>query len=71
MARAWAAFERMMKSGPAPAHAADALRRALLRPRSATVRTGRLFQAVVAPFLARFGSLGLRRRIQAGYFDVS
>ena len=71
MARAWAAFERMMKSGPAPAQAAVALRRALLRQRSGTVRIGRFFQAVLAPFLARFGSLGLRRRIQAGYFDVS
>ena len=51
--------------------AAVALRRALLRQRSGTVRIGRFFQAVLAPFLARFGSLGLRRRIQAGYFDVS
>jgi short-subunit dehydrogenase len=71
MARAWAAFARMMKSGPAPAHAAVALRRALLRNRSGTVRTGRFFQAVVAPFISRFGSLALRRRIQAGYFDVN
>lgn len=71
MQRAWVAFERMMKSGPAPVHAAKSLRRALLRGRSGTLRTGRFFQAVVAPFLARFGSLGLRRRIQAGYFDVS
>jgi NAD(P)-dependent dehydrogenase (short-subunit alcohol dehydrogenase family) len=71
LARAWGAFERMMASGPAPAHAAAALRRALLRGRSGTVRTGRVFQAVVAPFIARLGSLGLRRRIQARYFDVS
>lgn len=71
LARAWAAFERMMKSGPAPAHAAMALRRALLRRRSGTVRTGRFFQAVAAPLLARLGSLALRRRIQAGYFDVT
>jgi hypothetical protein len=71
MARAWAAFGRMMQSGPAPVEAAAALRRALLRQRSGTVRMGRFFQAVLAPFLARFGSLGLRRRIQAGYFDVS
>jgi short-subunit dehydrogenase len=71
MGRAWAAFERMMKSGPAPAHAAAALRRALVRNRSGTVRTGRFFQAVLAPLLARFGSLPLRRRIQARYFDVS
>jgi short-subunit dehydrogenase len=71
MARAWAAFATMMRSGPAPAHAAAALRRALLRNRSGTVRTGRWFQAVLAPLLARFGSLSLRRRIQAHYFDVS
>ncbi len=71
LARAWAAFTTMMKSGPAPAHAATALRRALLRNRSGTVRTGRFFQAVLAPFLARFGSLSLKRRIQAQYFDVT
>ena len=71
MARGWAAFTKMMAEGPAPAHAADALRRALLRRRSGTVLTGRFFQAVVAPFLARLGSLSLRRRIQARYFDVT
>lgn len=70
MTRAWAAFKKMMESGPAPAHAADSLRRALLKNRSGTVRTGRFFQAVLAPFLARFGSLNLQRRIQAKYFDV-
>ena len=69
--RAWAAFAAMMKSGPAPAHAAVALRRALLRQRSGTVRTGRFFQAVVAPFLARFGSLAFKRRLQAKYFDFT
>ena len=71
MARAWAAFGRMMLSGPAPTHAAAALRRALLRRRSGTVRCGRFFQAVLAPFLARLGSLPLKRRIQASYFNVS
>lgn len=70
MTKAWRAFEKMMSTGPEPAHAAAALRRALLRNRSGTVRTGRFFQAVAAPLLARFGSLPLRRRIQAGYFDV-
>jgi short-subunit dehydrogenase len=69
--RAWAAFERMMQSGPPPAHAAAGLRRALLRQRSGTVRIGRFFQASLAPFLARFGTLELKRRIQARYFDVS
>ncbi|HVU35691.1 MAG TPA: SDR family NAD(P)-dependent oxidoreductase [Opitutaceae bacterium] len=71
MDRAWAAFDRMMHGGPAPAHAAAALRRALLRGHSGTVRTGRFFQAVIAPFIARFGSLALKRRIQAAYFDIS
>ena len=70
MSRAWAAFEKMMRSGPPPAHAAAALRGALLRRCSGTVRTGRFFQATLAPFLSRFGSLGLKRRIQARYFDV-
>jgi short-subunit dehydrogenase len=71
MIRAWSAFKRMMDSGPEPAHAAETLRRALLEHRSGTVRTGRFFQAVMAPFLARFGSMAMRRRIQARYFDVS
>jgi short-subunit dehydrogenase len=71
MIRAWSAFKRMMQSGPPPAHAAESLRRALLEHRSGTVRTGRFFQAVAAPFLARFGSIALRRKIQARYFDVS
>lgn len=70
MQRAWAAFERMMQSGPEPAHAADSLRRALLANRSGTIRTGRFFQAVMAPFISRFGSLPLKRGIQARYFDI-
>jgi short-subunit dehydrogenase len=68
--RAWAAFEAMMRSGPHPDHAAAALRRALLRNRSATVRTGRFFQAVAGPLLARFAPLALSRRIQARYFGL-
>lgn len=71
MARAWAAFAAMMQTGPDPAHAAAALRRALLRNRSGTVRTGRFFQAVLGPLAARLGSLPLRRRLQARYFDIA
>ena len=70
MLRTWAAFAAMMRTGPDPAHAAAALRRALLQRRSGTVRTGRFFQAVLGPFLARFGSLPLRRKIQARYYDA-
>lgn len=69
-ARAWAAFTAMMRSGPPPARAAADLQRALLRGRSGTVRTGRFFQAVLAPFLARFGTLALKRKIQGKYFGL-
>lgn len=68
--RAWGAFHRLMQSGPAPEHAAAALRRALARGRSGTVRTGRPFQATLAPLLSRLASLALRRRIIARYFDL-
>ena len=70
LGRAWAAFQRMMETGPAPVHAAAALRHALLGRRSGTVRCGRFFQAKLAPLLVRFGSLPLKRRVQAKYFDL-
>ena len=70
MQRAWDAFAAMMRTGPEPTHAAASLRRALLANRSGTVRTGRMFQATIAPFISRFGSLDLRRRVQARYFNV-
>ena len=70
MARVWDAFVAMMRSGPAPTHAAEALRRALLREKSGTVRSGRFFQARLGPFLARFGSLALRRKVQEKYFGL-
>lgn len=70
MTRAWGAFTRMMQTGPAPVHAAQALRRALCKRRSGTVRCGRIFQAIIAPLLARFAPLTLKRRIQARYFDL-
>ena len=71
MSRAWKAFENMMRTGPAPSDAAQSLRAALLRNQSATVHTGRFFQAVMAPFLARFSSQDLKRRIHARYFDLT
>lgn len=70
MERAWSGFVAMMRTGPAPEHAAESLRRALLRGRSGTVRTGRFFQAVLGPLLARFGSLALRRKVLEKYFDL-
>ncbi|MDB6114778.1 MAG: fabG 4 [Lacunisphaera sp.] len=68
--KAWVAFTAMMQSGPPPSHAAARLSAALLRGRSGTVRSGRFFQAVLAPFLARFGSLNLKRRLQEKYFGL-
>jgi short-subunit dehydrogenase len=68
--KVWAVFSALMQSGPPPAHAAVALERALRRGRSGTVRTGRFFQAVLAPLLARFGSLSLKRKIQEIYFGL-
>ncbi|MDQ5978829.1 MAG: hypothetical protein QG602_1803 [Verrucomicrobiota bacterium] len=70
MARAWTAFEKMMRSGPPPVHAAQRLRSALWRGRSGTVRSGRFFQAVLAPLLARCGSLALKRRVQETYYGL-
>jgi len=67
--RAWDAFARMMRSGPPPPHAAAALRRALRRGRSGTVRTGRFFQAVAGPFLARFGPSSWIRAFLMRYFE--
>lgn len=68
--RAWAAFSRMMATAPTPDHAAGALRRALRRGRSGTVRTGRPFQAVLGPFLARFGTQHARRAFLRRYFGL-
>lgn len=70
MARVWTRFSEMMHSGPSPQMAADSLRRALWAGRSGTVRTGRFFQAILAPLLARFGSLAVKRRIQERYFGL-
>ncbi|MEI6107640.1 MAG: SDR family NAD(P)-dependent oxidoreductase [Opitutae bacterium] len=70
MERAWGGFVAMMRTGPPPDHAAASLRRALRRGRSGTVRSGRFFQAVLGPLLARCGSLALRRKVLEKYFDL-
>lgn len=71
LARAWDVFATMMRSGPSPELAARALRAALWRGRSDTVRTGRVFQAWLAPLLARLAPLALKRRVQTWYFGLS
>lgn len=69
-AHAWCALEKNMSSAPLPARAAADLRRALLRGRSGTVRSGSFFQARLAPFCSRWVPAVIRRRIAAGYFGL-
>jgi short-subunit dehydrogenase len=67
---AWQALEKNLNAAPSPKSAGIALRKALLRQRSGTVRCGTLFQARVAPFFVRFIPAQLRRSIMARYFGV-
>jgi len=69
--RTWAVLEANLQAAPAPARAAMDLRRALGRGRSGTVRSGTLFQARLAPLLARLAPLRVRRAIAARYFGCS
>jgi NADP-dependent 3-hydroxy acid dehydrogenase YdfG len=68
--RVWQALEANLNAAPPPAQAARDLRRALLRGRSGTVRSGSLFQARIAPFLSRLASGRLRRLVMARYFGA-
>ncbi|MFT3871014.1 MAG: SDR family NAD(P)-dependent oxidoreductase [Nibricoccus sp.] len=69
LAGAWAALEKNLNQAPAPAAAAAALRRALLRRCSGTVRCGSFFQAGLAPFFVRFIPATIRRRFTSVYFS--
>lgn len=69
-ARVWRTVDRQMREAPPPKYAARDLRRALLRGRSATVRSGGLFQAKIAPFGARFLPGWLVRALSARYFGM-
>jgi len=66
--RAWSVLEANLRAAPPPARAAADLRRALLRHRGGTVRSGTFFQARLAPLLARLVPLRLRRAAAARYF---
>ncbi len=70
-ARAWAALEKNLRAAPPPARAARDLRRALLRGRSGTVRSGSFFQARLAPLAARMMPARLRRAVLARYFGAA
>jgi short-subunit dehydrogenase len=69
-AAAWRSLEAHIQAAPPPALAARDLRRALVRGRSGTVRSGSFFQAGVAPYFARVLPASLRRSIAAHYFGL-
>lgn len=71
LARAWRALEANLNSGPDPERAAGDLRRALLRRRSGVIRSGSLFQAWLAPLLARLVPLALKRAVMVRYYGAS
>lgn len=69
--RVWERLEANLRAAPTPDRAAADLKRAVLRRRSGTVRSGDFFQAQVAPFIARFSSSGVRRAALRRYFGLS
>jgi len=69
-ARAWQALEAHREASPPALDAAADLRKALLRGRSGTVRSGSLFQARMASAFAPLLPASLRRSIAARYFGL-
>ena len=69
-ARVRAALERSFAASPGPERAAADLRRALLKGRGGVVRSGSLFQARLAPVLARLAPASWVRWGTARYFDL-
>jgi len=69
-AKAWRVLEDNLRSAPPPSRAAADLRRALLRSRSGTVRSGAFFQARFASFFAPLLPSGWRRSLAARYFGL-
>jgi NAD(P)-dependent dehydrogenase (short-subunit alcohol dehydrogenase family) len=69
-ARVWRRLEENIRAAPPPARAAADLRRAILRRRSGTVRSGSFFQARLAPLLARTAPLALRRAALCFYYRI-
>jgi len=66
--RVWQHLEANLHAAPPPVRAAADLRRALLRGRSGTVRSGSFFQARLAPLFARLAPASWRRAVAAKYF---
>ncbi len=68
--RARVALEATFAASPAPERAARDLRRAIAANRSCVVRSGSLFQARIAPLLARVCPAQVMRWGTARYFDL-
>ncbi len=68
VASVWRTIDSQFNTAPLPARAASDLRRALLRGRSGTVRSGSFFQARLAPLVARLLPARLLRALEARYF---
>lgn len=71
IARVWKRLESNLASAPTPEHAAQDIRRALLRHRRGIVRSGGFFQTRLAPAFAAFAPASLLRSISARYFNAS
>lgn len=70
VAAAWRALEAHRHAAPPAGRAARDLRKALLRGRKGTVRSGSFFQAGIAPLFAPLIPAALRRSIAAHYFGL-
>lgn len=66
----WQALEHHLQAGANPAGIWPPLRRALLRGRSRTVRTGTFFQARMAPMMARFFPEAWVTAVQKRYYRM-
>jgi uncharacterized protein len=71
LASAWRELEAHLATAPLAVAAARDLKRALLRGRSGTVRSGSFFQARIAPFFSRLAPASVRRAIIARYQGAS
>ena len=70
LASVWRSLESHLGAAPGAERAANDLRRALLRGRSGTVRSGSFFQARLAPLFAAVAPVSWRRALQALYFGA-
>jgi uncharacterized protein len=68
--KVWGRLDAMLASAPLPEKAATDMRRALLANRSGIIRSGSLFQARVAPLLARLLPASWVRSANAHYFGA-